>query len=146
MKTIILYGSTRGSTERVVEALSKYLTFYYEIKNVKSLQSSEILNQYDLLIFFSPTYGDEELQDDMEKFLSICNNDLSNKFYAICELGNYYGYDDFSFGAMKIIRRKLDALNAKQLIQPLSMDSLPKKDWNALEKWCQLLNEKLCQI
>jgi flavodoxin len=146
MKTIILYGSTRGSTERVVKALSKYLSFSYEVRNVKLLQNSDVLNQYDLLIFFAPTYGDEELQDDMENFLSICNNDLSGKFYAICELGNYYGYDDFSFGAMRIISHKLDILNAKQFIQPLSMDSLPKKDWDALERWCFLLNENLCQI
>jgi hypothetical protein len=35
----------------------------------------------------------------MERFLVRQHVDLSGKYYAICELGNYYGYDDFEFGA-----------------------------------------------
>jgi|TARA_B100002003_G_C14031535_1_gene497233 flavodoxin len=142
MKTLLLYGSTNNSTKSVVESLSKKLSFPYDVVNVKELSSSYAPDDYDLLLFFAPTYGDDELQDDMERFLVDWKQDLSGKYYAICELGNYYGYDDFSYGAMNIIKTVIEPMGAKEFIQPVSMDSLPKKDWELFDSWCDLLNKE----
>jgi len=100
------------------------------------------MDKYDVFLFFCPTYGNEELQQDMERFIIDFKLDMSSKYYAICELGNYYGYEA-DFGAMKIIRHHLEKLCGKELVSPLSMDSLPKKDWKAFATWCGKLNDTL---
>jgi len=143
MKTLVLFGSTRSSTKRIVESLGNYFSFQYDVVNVIDSPSNNTLQKYDLLLFFSPTYGDEELQEDMENFLVNYKGDLSSKYYAICEVGNYHGYDDFSYGAMPIIRKTLQSLHAEEFIDPVSVDSLPKKDWNILKCWCEVLNTRI---
>jgi flavodoxin len=137
MKTVVLYASSHGSTRRVVKKLAETLKFSFDCFDVKSLADSSSMDQYDVFLFFSPTYGNEELQQDMEKFIVDFKLDMSHKYYAICELGNYYGYE-VDFGAMKIIRHHLEKLCGTELVTPLSMDSLPKKDWR-----CGKLNETL---
>ena len=46
---------------------------------------SKRLVEYDLLAFFCPTYGDEELQDDFETFLIRFDLDLTGKHFVICK-------------------------------------------------------------
>lgn len=101
------------------------------------------LARYSLLLFFVPTYGDGEVQEDMEQFMLQLSSPLSNKYFGICELGNYYGYDDFAHGAMPILRQHLKSLGAKEFVPPVSIDSLPKKDWANLDRWTALLNDQL---
>ena len=142
MKTVVLYASTQGSTRTVVKRLAEMVEFPFDCFDVRTLKNSDALDKYDVFLFFSPTYGNEELQLDMETFIINFKVDMSRKHYAICELGNYYGYET-DFGAMKIIRYHLERLNGNELISPLSMDSLPKKDWKALATWCGKLNKSL---
>lgn len=139
MKTVVLYASSHGSTRRVVKTLAETVQFPFDCFDVKSLTDSNSMGKYDVFLFFSPTYGNEELQQDMERFIVNFKLDMSSKYYAICELGNYYGYET-DFGAMKIIRHHLVKLCGKELVGPLSMDSLPKKDWKAFATWCGKLN------
>ena len=125
----------------VVRRLEDYLSFEFKAVDVARLTDARILEEYELLLFFAPTYGDGELQQDMEDFLQRLDQALPDKHFAVCELGNYYGYDDFAHGAMPIIRDALLELKAKELIAPVSIDSLPKKDWENLKRWCDLLNQ-----
>lgn len=136
---VVLYASSHGSTRAVVQRLAGMVEFPFDCFDVKHLNGSMSLTRYRAFLFFSPTYGNEELQPDMERFILDFKLDLSQKQYAICELGNYYGYDT-DFGAMKIIRYHLEQLRGRELISPLSMDALPKKDWKALAAWCRKLN------
>ncbi len=142
MKTVVLYASNYGSTRRVVQRLAETVKFSFDCFDVKNLTDASSMDKYDVFLFFCPTYGNEELQQDMERFIIDFKLDMSNKYYAICELGNYYGYED-DFGAMKIIRHHLEKLCGKELVGPLSMDSLPKKDWKAFATWCGKLNDTL---
>src|SRR5262245_4116245 len=107
MRALILYGSTRGNTRLVATRMPKQLNFHADVLEVNSLQNVEVLHQYDLLLFLASTWGDGELQIDMERFLVDHHIDLSGKHYAICELGNYYGYDDFEFGALRIMQHQI---------------------------------------
>lgn len=143
MKILVLFGSTLNSTKRVVEKFTEQLHFPFHIINVKELNDDAILQQYQLLIFFCPTYGDEELQEDMENFLLICEKSLEGKLFAVCELGNHEGYEDFSFGASRLVRKMVLALGATEFIKPLSMDSLPRKDWMSFTIWSKMLNESI---
>ena len=79
---VILYGSTYGTTKRIVKKVSKDLnisTFY----DVKKLKDHSILKDFILLIFFCPTYGDEELQEDIEQFLLEFKKSPKNKYFLI---------------------------------------------------------------
>lgn len=116
--------------------------FRFDSFDVKDLRDAGPLDKYETFLFFAPTYGNEELQLDMERFIIAFKLDLSNKRYAICELGNYYGYET-DFGAMRILRYHLDRLCGTELISPLSLDTLPKKDWQAFTRWCGKLNTVL---
>lgn len=143
MRTAIIYGSSHGKTAKVVAEVVQYLNTHVDVYNTKEFKNPDVLRAYDLLLFFSPTYGDEELQEDMESFLRRFEQDLSGRYFAICELGSYYGYDDFSFGAMRIIRRHLLKLNGQELCEPLSLDSFPRINWRHLLDWVDYLNGKL---
>lgn len=143
MKSVLLYASTHGKTRKVVAEALKHLAVQPDVFDVKELQESRRLAGYDLLLVFCPTYGDEELQDDMEHFLRKFDLDLRGKHFVICELGNYYGYDDFSFGALRLIRAHLLELGAQELCGPLSLDTIPRTNWNHLNRWVELVNTHL---
>jgi len=143
MKAAILYASSHGRTRKVLGEVLQHLALRPDVYDVKEGMAQDRLADYDLLVFLCPTYGDEELQEDMENFLDAFTLDLHGKRFAICELGNYYGYDDFSFGAMRIIRARLLQLGGKELCEPLSLDSFPKTAWGHLSDWVKHLNTKL---
>lgn len=143
MKIALLYGSTHGRTRKVAQAVCEQLVSRPDLFDVKQRPKSETFGPYDVLLFFAPTYGDEELQDDMEDFLQSFHLDLTGRRFAVVELGNYYGYDDFSFGAMAIMRHHLLDLHGTEVCQPLSLDSLPKVHWGQLGRWVAHLNAQL---
>jgi len=142
MNAAILYASTHGRTRRAVAEAVQHLRLKADVFNVAETAPSAVAD-YPLLLVFCPTYGDEELQDDMEDFLANFHLDLSGRFFAICELGSYYGYDDFSFGAMRIIRKKLLDLGGRELCEPLSLDSFPRTNWIHLLDWVDYLNARI---
>ena len=139
---VVLYASTYGTTRAVVKRLAELAQFPFDCFDVKDIDDAAVLQHYRLFLFFAPTYGNEELQPDMERFLINVPLDMSDKWYAVCELGNYYGFDT-EFGAMKIMRHHLQQWCGKELIGPLSMDTLPKRDWQAFTIWCERLNAVL---
>jgi flavodoxin len=143
MNAAILYASSHGRTRKVLGEVLQQLAIRPDVYDVKAGLTQTRLAEYELLVFLCPTYGDEELQEDMEDFLDGFTLDLSGKQFAICELGNYYGYDDFSFGAMRIIRQRLLALGGTELCEPLSLDSFPKTAWSHLQAWVDHLNSTL---
>lgn len=141
MKSLLVYGSTWGNTKKVVQRLPAWLSFPIDIVNVSSLTDDRLFADYDLLVFFTSTSGDQELQADMEAFFTTCSPKLNGKPYAVCELGNYFGYDDFDFGAERILSFLLCQGGGQELIPPFSMDTFPNKDWNGLARWCSLLSD-----
>jgi flavodoxin len=143
MKTALLYGSTHGRTLKVVEAALKSLVIEPEIFNAKYRPEPEKLADCDLFLFFCPTYGDEELQEDMEDFICRFSLDLSGKYFVICELGNYYGYDDYTFGALAILRRCLLDLRGREFCSHLSLDAMPRVNWGQLDRWVAHVNRSL---
>lgn len=129
MKIQIIYDSKKGHTKKATSY------FKYEIQHVLNAKIWA-----DVVLFLCPTYGDEELPEDMENF--IINLKIKNKLFVICELGNYYGYDTFEFGAKKIIKNKLKTLGWKQFYKNYSLDSFPKiNNFENFNKWkCGLEN------
>lgn len=143
MKAALLYASSHGCTRKVLATALTRLVIRPDVFDVKQGIDQQRLAGYDFLAFFCPTYGDEELQEDMENFLDSLRVDLTGKQFVICELGNYYGYDDFSLGAMRIIRQRLIELHGTELCEPLSLDSFPTIAWGHLLQWLGYLNRNL---
>lgn len=145
MKTALYYASfnPKGSSAVIVDRLKEKLLFPVDGKNVVDLPKAEDMANYDFYIFLVATYGDQELQDDIEKYLISIHQDLTGKKFAICELGNYYGYDDYSFGSGKIIESHLVSKNAAARVPIASIDTLPKIDWQAIDRWVIALNQSL---
>lgn len=125
----------------VANRIQSMLAFPITIQDIKSVAKISFFDDYKLILFFASTWGDGELQIDMENFFTSFFLDLQGKKYAMCELGNYYGYDDFEFGALRVMRHFLIKTGGEEIIQPLCMDSLPHKDWIGLHRWCSLLND-----
>jgi flavodoxin len=143
MKIAILYGSSYGKTRAVVKRVVQGLSSATDIYDVKDRHPWDLLLTHDLFLFFCPSYGDEELQSDMEEFFRNCNLDLTERWFVVCELGNYYGYDNFSFGPLSIIRDTLLERGGVELCEPLSLDSFPRTHWGHLDKWVGVLNGKI---
>lgn len=135
MKVALLFSSKHGRTRKVVQEAVRQLSLKPEIFEVTAAPAGEGLLAYDVFLFFTPTYGDEELHEDMETFLRSLTVDLTGKKFVLCELGNYGGYDDFAFGALQIIRRRLLELHATEFCSPLSLDSFPRLNEDQLSRW-----------
>jgi len=142
-KAVLVYGSTRENTARLARSLPQLLAVPLDVFNAANIQSLEQIDGYDVYLFFASTWGDGELQIDMENFFVKHRLELTGKAYAICELGNYYGYDDFEFGALHIMQGLLARSGGRELIEPFCMDSLPRKDLENFQRWLTLLNDKL---
>lgn len=143
MNTALIYCSPHGRTRKVVQRALEALAVQPDVYDLASAQPHEELRKYDLLIVFCPTYGDEELPEAMENYILDLKADLTGIGFILCELGNYYGYDDLSFGAKRILRRRFKELGATDVGPHLSLDSMPKVDWNRLNQWIQTVNQGL---
>jgi len=133
---LLLYESKHGHTLKVAKYCLEKFNFTCDLANISD---AIILDNYNLVLFFSPTYGDEELPLSMEDFLLTVA--IRNKRFIVCELGNYYGYDVYEFGAGRIIRNFLLALDWVEICQMLSLDSLPRIDWESLDMWIEGVND-----
>lgn len=138
MKLLALRGSPTGRTAQVVAAAVTRLGLPCDVAVVAD---APVLGQYDTVLLFTPTHGDEELQDAMETYL--VGLPPGGHSYVVCELGNYYGYDEPGFGAARTVQRHLDGLGWRERFPPLSLDSLPEVDWPALEAWVDRLGAEL---
>lgn len=98
------------------------------------------LSLYCFVLFVVANTGDEELQPEMERFLLSLR--VQNKTYAICELGNYFGYERDCFGCKQIVQSLLRNLNWKEKAN-ISIDSLPTMNIEIVKKWAKELNETL---
>lgn len=130
----VVYGSKLGHSKKVAGKIAEMLNIsqVFNATQISDLAKLDFVTSGDICLVAS-TWGDGELQDDMEALLLRTGNMLGRKV-CLVELGNYYGYDDFEFGALGIMEAMLDGLEA-EVAAKLSLDSLPKIDWKTLEAW-----------
>lgn len=140
-KMAIVYGSlTRsGNTFVAAERLQKTLP-EADLVHVEDFGDP---SAYSVLVFLTPTAGNEELAEPFERFFDREDVDLSHARYALCELGNYYGYDLFEYGAAKILRRLVEARGGKEFFPTLSLDTLPLIDWDLFDHWTTALRVRI---
>ena len=90
----IIYGSKRGNSKRVAAYLLERFpdAFLTDAKNLTSLPDATD-GCAEQFCFVASTWGDGELQDDMETLLRNSMRRLTSADAYLIELGNYYGYD-----------------------------------------------------
>jgi flavodoxin len=139
---LILYASRGNSAKKVAEFLQENLNDNSQIICVNNnVIKAEDFN-FSLLILVCPTYGDEELEADMENFLIKSNwNNHRGKYFTVCELGLYRGYLETCQGAGAIISNYLKSKGLLLHSNILSIDSIPLEDFSLIKKWSDALFE-----
>ena len=104
----IFFGSSNGTTEAIAEQLGEKLNVAAaDIHNVGSASADE-LNQYDVLLLGTSTWGAGDLQDDWFDFLdSIKTLDLAGKKVALFGCGDSSTFSDTFCDAMGTIYQEL---------------------------------------
>jgi flavodoxin len=136
----VVYGSSRGSTRRIVSRLGEAFHFPFDTFDVRDVPDPAALLAYDFLVFFCPTYGDDEVQDDVEAFLQRPGLRLDGRPFAICAPGSYDGYGFFSPAAGRILRAELLDRGGVEAVPLLALDAMPVVDRPRLDEWCRLVD------
>ena len=91
----VFYGSTTGTTEDLARRIAEKLDVSSEHVFDVSKLTEALVNEYDVLVLGSSTWGAGELQDDWYdgvKVLKKC--DLSHKYVALFGCGDSDSYAD----------------------------------------------------
>ena len=143
--TGIFYGSTTGTTLEVAEMIAKCLGIKEsDIHNVATTAPSEVA-AYDLLLLGTSTWGDGEMQDNMDDFshgLEVM--DLSGKEIALFGCGDEsmsdtfnnaigIGTDGYSFDSSEADK---DGYAVGLLIDNVNHPDLTQ---GRIEDWCRMV-------
>lgn len=140
MKRLIIYASRGISAQRVAQAINENFINKFQIICVNNEEIDAQMLEFEHLILVCPTYGDEELETGMERFLINSNwNKHKSKKFSVCELGLYRGYEDVTQGAGRIICEFLKSKGLIMTTKLLSVDSIPLEDFSLINKWCNNL-------
>jgi len=164
MKTVIVYGSTTGTTEGIALDLESFFEGSMVLPSISV--SEEMLRDCDLLILGASTWGMGDLQDDMISFLELFSQwNVQIPFGAVFGLGDQISYSNtFVDGiaemasALKSKKIKLvgkcssDGYNFLEsraqsegyfLGLPLDQDNESEKTGDRLEKWIKQIKEEV---
>lgn len=91
----LFYGTTTGNTENIAQQIQDKLgAEKVTLHNVDGA-NDDTLKQYSKIIFGTSTWGEGEIQDDFDSFLStLSDHDFSTKKIAIYGLGDSEGYPE----------------------------------------------------
>lgn len=106
MRVGIYYGSTTGNTKDAANQIKEKFEGA-DIYDVGNLKDASTMQNYDLLIFGSSTWGEGDLQDDWDSFLKKLNDiDMNGKKVAFFGLGDQDGYGHEYISSLKQIYDK----------------------------------------
>lgn len=131
-KALIVYGSTTGNTESVSDVIAGVLKdggLDVDVKNAAGVKADGLAEGYDLALFGSSTWGDEEIefQDDFAPlFEDLDEAGLDGKKVAVFGCGDS-SYTHFC-GAVDALEEKTQELGATLLGDPLKIDGDPDTD------------------
>lgn len=133
---LVVFGSKLGNARKVARHLAEEIDALDVIAagSVANLANVISASGVDRLFIVASTWGDGELQDCMETLLVRSTPVKVPVDTHIVELGNYYGYDDFEFGALKIMEECASQLGLA-IKSRISVDSLPRIDWETVDRW-----------
>ena len=104
----LFYASSTGNTEDAAKEIKeKFQSAEVVLHNLADTTDNEMQN-YDKMIFGISTWGEGDLQDDWEEYLTNLNEDnLKDKTVAMFGLGDQEEYCDYYLDAMGTIYDKV---------------------------------------
>lgn len=110
----IIFGSSTGNAENVAVLLQEHITgFHVEVEDAAHT-TSDVVDQYDILIFGVSTWGIGDIQEDLAEFIETVDKDvLSQKTIALYGLGDQGTYQESFVDALGKLYHQLMAMNCK---------------------------------
>jgi flavodoxin len=140
---VIVYSTRGGVTKKVAERIAQHIGTT-KLLNLKLCDQAAVTISAQYLVLMSPTYGDEELEESFEKMLLGYDwSQLKGVPFAFCEIGIYTGYEDFGHGLIPIVYETLGQHGLRELVPPLSLDSVPLADYELIDRWAETLASRL---
>jgi len=140
-KALVIFGSTTGNTETVAEQIEKILQdkgLEVVSKNVVDAKVEELGDGYDIVLFGSSTWGDDEIEfqeDFVEYFEELDKAKLKDKKVAVFGCGDS-SYEHFC-GAVDLLEEKMEDLGAKMIGEPLRIDGDPDDSLSEITSWAE---------
>lgn len=146
-KINIIYASSSGNTELVLEYVSEVLEKYgYENQLMKSeVTSIDVIKENDLFIFGTSTWEHGEINPLFQNLLNKMNDtDMSNKRAGFVGLGDTR-YEPVLFcEGMEIIRKSFIDNGGKQIAESLKIDKEPHEKLDTVVKnWVNSLIKQI---
>lgn len=115
MKKIgIFYGSTTGTTEEAARTIAKKIGVGNENIHDASTLTKALVEEYEVLILGTSTWGDGEMQDDWYDAMKIlAGMNLAGKCVALFGCGDSASYSDTFCDGMGIIYEDLKATGCR---------------------------------
>lgn len=146
-KVLIIYSSTGGNTELVVDKVTELLESKGHQISIKRAEESSLgdLTDHDLYILASPTYGHGTLHHDFQKFADqLKDQDLSSKKFAVIGLGDQRYEKEYLLESAKILENLVKDQKGELVHIPLRVLNSPVPHLDSLiVSWIQQLSEKL---
>lgn len=120
----VIYWSQTGNTKRMAELIAKGIE--EEGKKAELVELSEIsvddLKNEEIIIFGSPAYGAEELEDtEVEPFVASLEGNVSGKKVA---LFGSWGWGDGEW--MKDLEERIKSYGAELIAEGITVKELPE--------------------
>ena len=131
---VVLHNNKKGNNYKVANILKNHFNC-----DIIAAEDNPSLAKYDIIIFVVSNVGDEELCQPMEDYMYSIK--LKNKSFLVCELGNYFGLEEY-VGCKKIVEKLLEKLRWEK-ISDISLDSLPVLDLESLDEWIYKISNLL---
>jgi flavodoxin short chain len=144
-KVLIIFGSTTGNTENMVEIIRRQLeetAKEIEIKNVTEASVEDLTADHDLVLLGCASYGFDaiELQDEFQEFYGKMNGiQLNGKPYAVFAPGD--SSYKFFCGSVDMLQEKMDELGGKMVVDGLKIDGDPEDFEDDIAKWAKSITK-----
>jgi flavodoxin I len=124
-KINIIYSTIGGNTELVVQKVVELLPENIEYRIIRvDTASLEDIENCDLIILASPTYGQGTIEAQFPRFLKLIQNSVENKKFAVIGLGDTKYYPEYLTESGAILENWVK-LNSGQLAIPSLRIGMP---------------------
>ena len=146
-KILIIFGSTGGNTELVVDKVTEILESKGHQVDIRRAEESsyEDFQDYDLYLLASPTYGHGVLQHEFQKLADqLKNQDLSGKKFAVIGLGDQRYEKEYLLESAKILEKLVKDHKGELVHVSLRILNTPVQYLDTtITAWAEQLSEKL---
>lgn len=148
MKSIlIIYGSTGGNTQMVVEAVVGHLKEAGVSADCQRAEQSNIedINKADVVVLASPTYGHGILERYMEAFCEKLKHvDFNKKQMSVIGVGEAKYELQYHLESARILEDLIQDCGGEMILPPLKISGSPVRHLTGfIPKWSAQMVEKL---